>query len=73
MKANEAKKAVAARLAEIGLPAFKLTARTVSFEGFGYGRKVFVAIHGWNHNDHGPMNRLTEGRPRLDCCIEYPH
>ena len=49
MTVNECKKDVARRLKSAGVDCLKLTARTVSFAGFGYGECVFVKIHnpGW--------------------------
>jgi hypothetical protein len=46
MTLNEAKKDYAARLTAAGVPFTKLTAGTISFEGFGYGRAIFVTVHG---------------------------
>ena len=46
MTTNECKKDAARRLKEAGVAYEKLTARTISFEGFGYGRSIFVSIHG---------------------------
>ena len=46
MTTNECKKDCARRLADAGVGFAKLTARTVSFQGFGYGACVFVKIHG---------------------------
>jgi len=48
MTTNEAKKDAAAKLRAAGIQFTRLSARTVSFEGFGYGSAVFVAIHGAN-------------------------
>jgi hypothetical protein len=46
MTTNECKKDCAERLAQAGVKFTKLKARTVSFEGFGYGIAVFVKICG---------------------------
>ena len=46
MTASEAKKDVKARLERHGVAFDKLTAKTVSFQGFGYGCTVFVKVHG---------------------------
>lgn len=43
---NEAKKDMARRLNEAGIPFTRLSSETVSFEGFGYGKAVFVNVHG---------------------------
>jgi len=45
-----AKKIMTEALQKRGVPFTKLTARTVSFEGFGYGKRIFVKIHGWQPN-----------------------
>lgn len=46
MTVNECKKDAARRLASVGVSYGKLTAKTVSFAGFGYGFCVFVKICG---------------------------
>lgn len=46
MTTSEAKKDLTKRLAADGITFTKLTARTVSFQGFGFGTSIFVAIHG---------------------------
>ena len=46
MTSSEAKRDYAARLTAANIPFSKLAAKTVSFEGFGYGRTVFVEVHG---------------------------
>jgi hypothetical protein len=43
---SEAKKDCKARLAKAGIAFDKLKGETVSFEGFGYGRPLFVNING---------------------------
>jgi len=48
---HTAKKAVAAWLAELGLPAHRLTARTVANPFGGYDR-VFVSVHDWTPSEH---------------------
>jgi hypothetical protein len=40
-------------LTAAGIPHKKLTAETVSFEGFGYGSTVFVTVHGATYNGNG--------------------
>ena len=30
----------------------RVTGKTVSFEGFGYGDKIFVTVHNWDPNSH---------------------
>lgn len=45
MTIHECKKDAARRLADAGIKFRKLTARTVSFSGFGYDDAVFVRIH----------------------------
>jgi len=46
MTTNEAKKDLSKRLNELNIPYAKLTAKTTSFEGFGYGKALFISIHG---------------------------
>jgi len=46
MKTSEAKADLAKRLNDLGMPYDKLTAKTVSFEGFGYGKAIFIRIDG---------------------------
>jgi hypothetical protein len=45
--ANEAKKIIAAKLNELGLPAYKLSAKTVDFTDLARAQKLFVKINGW--------------------------
>ena len=45
MTTSEAKKDAKARLERHGVAFDKLTAKTVSFQGFGYGCTVFVKVH----------------------------
>lgn len=47
MTNNEAKKIIANKLNELGLPAYKLTAKTVSFADLARDSKLFVKINGW--------------------------
>ncbi len=42
---TKAKKLIAAKLAELGRPAYKLTTHTTDFGGLGCGRCVFVKVH----------------------------
>lgn len=53
MTTHEAKADVKRRLLAKGVPYGKLTAKTVSFEGFGYGSSAFVTIHGARYNGLG--------------------
>jgi hypothetical protein len=46
MTVNEAKKDVKARLDKAGIAFQKITAKTVSFGGLGYGDCIFVKVHG---------------------------
>jgi hypothetical protein len=46
MTITEAKKDVKARLDKAGIAFDKLTAKTTSFSGFGYGSGLFVKVHG---------------------------
>lgn len=50
MTNNEAKKIIANKLVELGLPAFKLSAKTVDFTDLARASKLFVAVHGWRPN-----------------------
>ena len=45
MTVNECKKDLARRLAGAGVACARMSAKTVSFEGLGYGCCVFVKIH----------------------------
>jgi hypothetical protein len=45
MTTSEMKKDAKARLEKAGIAFDKLTARTVSFAGFGYGNCTFVKVH----------------------------
>ena len=47
MTNNEAKKIIAARLNELCLPDYKLTAKTIDFTDLARSSKLFVKIHGW--------------------------
>lgn len=42
-----AKRLIAEKLAEIGKPGLKLTARTISFSDLARASCVFVKVHGW--------------------------
>ena len=44
---HKAKRIVKARLIELGLPSYKLTAKTVSFSDLARCSYVFVNVHGW--------------------------
>lgn len=44
---NKAKKIIADKLETLGLPQYKLTAKTVDFTDLARGSKLFVKIHGW--------------------------
>ena len=46
MTTGEAKKDLAKKLSDLRIPFEKLTARTISFQGFGYGNALFVSVHG---------------------------
>ena len=45
MTTHQAKQDAARRLQAAGIGFTKLTAKTISFEGFGYGRALFITIH----------------------------
>ncbi len=51
MTPHQAKKIIADALRTMHLPGYKLTAKTISFSGFGYGSRIFVKIHGWQPGD----------------------
>lgn len=46
MTTFEAKQDAKTRLDKAGIAFDKLTAKTVSFEGFGYGSGLFITVHG---------------------------
>lgn len=46
MTTHQAKADFVGLLKARNIPFAKVTATTVSFEGFGYGRTVFVLVHG---------------------------
>jgi hypothetical protein len=48
MTTNQAKKAIANKLNELGLPAYKLTAKTIDFTDLARNSCIFVHIHGWS-------------------------
>lgn len=50
MNTIQAKKEVAAMLADLDLPPHRLTARTVDFTDLARERVVFVTIHNWSPN-----------------------
>ena len=64
MTTNEAKKDLAARLTAAGITFTKLTARTVSFEGLGFGSSVFVAVHGATFPKGSSPKSYTAGVPK---------
>lgn len=47
---TDAKNIIRKSLAELDLPAYKLTARTISFVDLARASCVFVQIHGWQSN-----------------------
>lgn len=58
----EAKARVKALLEALGLPFEKLSAKSTSFSGFGYGTGLFVKIHGWKPNPAlGAMEEAMKG------------
>jgi len=61
---NAAKKDYAARLQAAGIQFDKLTARTWSFEGFGYGRAVCVTVHGAKFPPGKSAKSYTDGVPK---------
>lgn len=46
----------------------KVTAKTISFEGFGYGRKIFVTVHGWRHGQ--PWQQVVDCAKRWGVIAE---
>ena len=48
MTIHQARKDAKDRLARHGIAYEKITAKTISFEGLGYGKAIFVEIHGAN-------------------------
>ena len=50
MNKEQAKKLIANKLTELGLPAYKLSARTISFMDLGRGKCIFVKMHAWQSN-----------------------
>ena len=47
---KQAKSIIKAKLAELGLPEYKLTAKTIDFSDLARATCVFVKIHGWTPN-----------------------
>ena len=47
MNANAAKKVVAEKLNSLGLPAFKLSAKSIDFTDLARANCIFVKINGW--------------------------
>ena len=47
MTSNGAKKIIAARLEDLHLPPYKLTAETVDFTDLARASKLFITIHEW--------------------------
>lgn len=64
MTPNEAKKDYARRLTEAGVPFVRLSAKTWSFEGFGYGRAIFVTVHGATFPKGKGAKSYMEGLPK---------
>jgi hypothetical protein len=44
---NKAKKIIADKLETLGLPQYKLTAKTIDFTDLARASKLFVKINGW--------------------------
>ncbi len=59
-----AKKEVAAKLTQAGIPFQKLTGKTESFAGFGYGSAIFVTIHGAEFPEEFDIKSLTKDVPK---------
>lgn len=47
MTTHQAKKIISNKLNELGLPSYKLTAKTIDFIDLARTSKLFVKIHGW--------------------------
>jgi hypothetical protein len=50
MTPNQAKKEISKLLEQYSLPAYKLTAKTVSFMDLARDERIVVTIHGWQPN-----------------------
>lgn len=48
MTTNKAKKIITSKLQELGLPNYKLSAKTVDFTDLARASKIFIKIHDWN-------------------------
>jgi hypothetical protein len=68
MNPYQAKKIIADKLNELGLPNYKLTVRTVSFSDFARGSEIFVRIIGWEPNSQ--WNQLKKIAKANGFCIE---
>jgi len=64
MTPNEAKRDYAARLRKAGVKFDRLTARTTSFSGLGYGSAVFVEVHGAHFPKGTSARTFREGVPK---------
>lgn len=64
MTINEAKKDLAKRLNDNNIPYTKLTAKTTSFAGFGYGNALFISIHGATFKKGIGIAPLKVGLPK---------
>ena len=50
MNKEQAKKLIANKLTELGLPAYKLSAKTINFMDLARGECIFVKMHAWQPN-----------------------
>ena len=50
MTPNQAKKEIAKLLEQYGLPAYRLTSKTVSFADLARDERLMVTIHNWQPN-----------------------
>ena len=73
MTMSEAKKDCKARLDKAGVPFEKLKGETVSFEGFGYGRSLFVNIHGATAKQGTDLKAIFVGVPKPSDGGYVPH
>lgn len=74
MTPHEAKKDLAARLKSAGVEFAKLTARTISFEALGFGRSLFITMHGAKFpagKDHRDYMRGVPKPSEGGYCVEY--
>lgn len=69
MTPREAKKITAQILTDLGLPAHKLTARTVDFTDLARDKTVFVKIHDWKPDP--VADRIKAAARDSGFCVEF--